>query len=161
VTRPARIALILGLFAAAAALAWSARPQLARIDAAGAGEPALTVATFSSAFCSACRILKPRLAEIIDDFADAPVRFIEYDFTLSKPEGLAARADSDGLASAFVRFAPATGFALLVERETGEIIGMLTINHSRDEMRDAIDNALALALKRRHSSAVVSPFSSR
>lgn len=118
------------------------------------GEPALVAATFSSAWCAACKILEPRLARVIPQFADEPVKFVEYDFTFGGEERNRVAALADGLSpEVYDRFAGATGFTLLIDARSGEIIDMLTASHSPKAMRAAIAQALARARR----AADVSP----
>lgn len=111
-----------------------------------AGEPEIIAATFSSAWCSSCKILEPRLEGVVPDFADQPVKFVKLDFTFGERGDVADLAAREGLAEIYPRFKGATGFTLLVDAQTGEIVDSLTINHSREAMRAAIAQALAKAL---------------
>lgn len=108
-------------------------------------EPEVIAATFSSAWCSSCKILEPRLAKVIPDFADKPVKFVELDFTFGQRDDVEKKARAEGLADIYPRFKGATGFTLLVDRDTGEIIDMLTIDYSKSAMRAALAQALAVA----------------
>jgi len=109
------------------------------------GEPEILAATFSSAFCSACKILEPRLKKVIPSFSDQPVRFIEFDFTFGKTADQRQRAQDLGFYHAYERFKNATGFTLLIDAETGVVIDVLTMNHSQDAMRAAIAQSVAVA----------------
>ena len=111
------------------------------------GEPEIVAATFSSAWCSACKILKPRLSEVIPDFSDRPVKFVEFDFTFGQREEIADQAKAEGLDHIYPQFEGATGFTLLIDADTGEIVDTLTINHSKRAMRAAIAQAAALATR--------------
>ncbi len=128
-----------------AIFALSGRNAEAGSDYEFAGKPEIIVATFSSAWCSSCKILIPRLAKVIPDFADKPVKFVEFDFTFGQRKEIYAQAEAEGLGDLYPRYKGATGFALLVDKETGEILDMLTINHSKQAMRAAISQAVALA----------------
>ncbi len=121
-----------------------------RMPAAGAeyryeGDPEVVAATFASAWCSSCKILMPRLARVIPDFADQPVKFVELDFTFGERKEIEQLAAAEGLAKIYPQFKGATGFTVLVDRDTGEIIDTLTINHSGKAMRAAIAQAIARA----------------
>ena len=128
-----------------AIFALSGRNAAAGSDYQFAGEPEVVAATFSSAWCSSCKILKPRLADVIPDFAEQPVKFVEFDFTFGQREEIYEQAEAEGLGDLYPRYKGATGFTLLIDKETGEIIDMLTINHSKRAMRAAIAQAVALA----------------
>ncbi len=129
----------------AVVFALSGRTSATGADYALDREPEVIAATFSSAWCSACKILEPRLAKVIPDFADKPVKFVELDFTFGQREEVEAKARAEGLAEIYPRFEGATGFTLLVDRETGEIIDRLTVDYSQSAMRSALARALAVA----------------
>jgi len=111
--------------------------------------PEVVAVTFASAWCSSCKILEPRLAEVIPDFADKPVKFVELDFTFGQRAELEEKAKAEGLDEIYPRFKGATGFTLLVDTDTHEIIDSLTINHSENAMRAALARAIAVAEKTR------------
>lgn len=135
--------LVLGVMA----FAVSGRTSATGADYALAREPELIAVTFASAWCSSCKILEPRLASVIPDFADKPVKFIELDFTFGQRGELEQQARAEGLADIYPRFKGATGFTLLVDKDTGEIIDTLTIDYSKQAMRAALARALALAMQ--------------
>jgi thiol-disulfide isomerase/thioredoxin len=109
------------------------------------GAPEIIAATFESAWCSSCKILVPRLSQVVPDFADKPVKFVSLDFTFGQRDDIQAQAEAEGLAELYPRFKGATGFTLLVDADTGEILDSLTVNHSTQAMRAAIAQSLALA----------------
>ncbi len=110
-------------------------------------EPEVIAATFSSAWCSSCKILKPRLAEVMPGFADKPVKFVELDFTFGERGDIEDQARAEGLEKIYPRFKGATGFTLLVDRETGEILDSLTVSYDKNAMRSAIAQAIAIAAR--------------
>ena len=109
------------------------------------GPPEIVAATFYATWCSPCRVMEPRLAEVAPSFADKPVKFVKLDFTFGERKELEDLAGREGLAGPYRQFAGATGFTLLVDRETGEIIDMLTMDHSARAMRAAIAQSIAIA----------------
>ncbi|MEO1150524.1 MAG: thioredoxin domain-containing protein [Pseudomonadota bacterium] len=136
----------------AAALTGAALWQGAKRVRAGAAErqivgPAsaqtdLVAVTFASAWCGPCKILQPRLAAVRPDFADRPVRFVTLDFTMGESAGYADLAQTEGFTQAYRRYEGATGFTVLVNRHTGDVVDVLTADHSRDTMRTALNKAL-------------------
>lgn len=108
-------------------------------------KPEIIAATFSSAWCSSCKILEPRLEALVPDFADKPVKFVKLDFTLGQRGAVAEKAEREGLAHLYPQFKGATGFTLLVDADSGEIVDSLTIRHSEQAMRAAIAQAVAAA----------------
>ena len=128
-----------------AIFAFSGRNSAVGADYELTGEPEIVAATFSSAWCSSCKILKPRLAGVIPSFSGEPVKFVELDFTFGQRGEVEEQAVAEGLGDIYPRFKGATGFTLLVDRDTGEIVDMLTIKHSKAAMRAAIAQAVAIA----------------
>ena len=136
---PAIVVLGVGAFAASGGTAAT------EADYTLGREPELVAVTFASAWCGPCKILQPRLSDVIPGFADKPVKFVDLDFTFGETEGLADKAAAEGLADVYPRFKGATGYTLLVDRDTGEVIDSLTVDHSKPAMRAAIARALAVA----------------
>lgn len=135
------------LIAGLSAFALAGRNSATGADYTLDREPEVIAATFASAWCSSCKILQPRLAEVIPDFAGKPVKFVELDFTFGQRGAVEEQARAEGLEEIYPRFKGATGFTLLVDRDTGEIIDSLTIDHSKPAMRAAIAQALAIAAR--------------
>jgi hypothetical protein len=125
-----------------------ARTPATNVGAAFDGEPQIVAATFASAWCSACKILKPRLAKAIPRLAGEPVRFVEYDFTFGDRPETRGAAERDGIGPLYARLAGATGFTVLVDADTGEVIDTLTINHSAAAMEEAVRRAVAVTAAR-------------
>lgn len=138
------VVLLAAMLVAAAGFALYANKPAASAAAAPAGDEELIAATFNSQWCASCKILKPRLLKIMPEFASEPVRFVEYDLSFG-PDRARAAAAADGLSSVYERFSGATGYTLIIDADTGEIVDMLTVNHSAAAMRDTIRRRLAAA----------------
>lgn len=136
---PAVVLVVVGFFA------FSGRSADIEPDYVHVGEPEVVAATFYATWCSPCRILEPRLSDVIPSFADKPVKFVKLDFTFGKRDEVEALAEREGLADVYRQFGGASGFTLLVDPETGEVIDMLTMDHSSRAMRAAIAQAIAVA----------------
>lgn len=115
------------------------------VSAAYSGAPELIAASFVSAWCASCKILEPRLAKVMPNFAGSPVKFEELDFTFGATPQLAERAAADGYAVVYSRYAGATGFTLLIDRESGEVLDKLTMSDTEQTIRARIDSALRKA----------------
>ena len=136
---PAIVLVVLGVYA------FSGRTADLEPDYVYEGEPEVVAATFYATWYSPCRVLEPRLSDVIPEFADKPVKFVKLDFTFGKRDEVEALATGEGLADVYRKFGGASGFTLLVDRETGEVIDMLTMDHSSRAMRAAIAQAVAVA----------------
>lgn len=115
------------------------------VAAPSAGAPAVIAASFVSAWCGSCKILEPKLARVIPQFAGKPVKFEALDFTFGDRPELAELAAKDGYSVVYARFAGATGFTLLIDSETGEVLDRLTMNDTEASMRERIGRALKRA----------------
>ncbi len=123
------------------------RPVATSVAAEADGPAEVLAVTFSSAWCASCRILKPRLARVIPEFEDAPVKFVEIDFSLGDAAAAREVAAAEGIEAIFDDVAGATGFTLLVDRDTGEVLEMITSSYPEDAMRASIAAALAIAAR--------------
>ena len=142
---------LMGLIALAGLAAWQGtarvRAQAAMQETVGvSSEDAQVVAvTFASAWCGPCKILQPRLTAIRPEFADAPVRFLTLDFTMGESDRYMDVASAEGFGEAYQRFRRATGFTVLVDRNTGEVLDVLTADYSKAAMKSAVHRALTLS----------------
>ncbi|MFN3959495.1 MAG: hypothetical protein ACK4NP_06235 [Parvularculaceae bacterium] len=131
-------------FAAAFAVALAVKGPTPVVSQGSAGAPRLIAASFTSAFCPACRILAPRLAAVMGDFKGEPVEFVEFDFTFGETQALAARAAALGLERLYEANKGATGFTVLVDARSGAVVDTLTMNFAERDISRAIRNALAI-----------------
>jgi len=107
-----------------------------------ASEPRLVAAMFRSSWCSACRIIEPRVEDVREDYEDAAVDWVKFDFTLGRRDGLREMAEAEGLLSIYDEAVGSTGFMLLIDRETGQVFEMITMDYGRDQIREALDRWL-------------------
>ncbi len=133
------------VIAIAVAVSVSARNRSPSIEQSATGAPRVIAASFTSAWCSSCRILEPRLAEAMPAFKSAAIEFVEFDFTFGETEALAARAAEQGLTRLYDANKGATGFTVLVDARSGEIIDTLTMHFSVADIKGALKRALAIA----------------
>lgn len=123
----------------------SVKMRTPQVDAAFDGTPEIIAASFVSAWCASCKILEPRLAKAMPAFAEAPVKFEALDFTFGATPELAERAAADGYAVVYARYAGATGFTLLIDRQSGEVLDKLTMSDTEQSIRARIGAALEKA----------------
>ncbi len=132
-------------FAAALAAAVAIKGPTPVVAQAAQGAPQLIAASFTSAWCSACRILEPRLAEAMPAFKGEAIEFVEFDFTFGETDALAALAASHGLTRLYEANKGATGFTVLVDATSGEIVDTLTMTFTAPDIERAVARALAIA----------------
>ncbi len=140
-------ALPFAIFAAlfAGAVAMAVRSPASGAEQPSAGKPEIVAATFASAWCASCKVLMPKLARVLPGFKGKPVAFVELDFTFGDSDALRAEAQANRIAGVYERNKGATGFTVLVDYDSGEIIDILTMNFSEDALRSAIARAIAIA----------------
>ena len=142
---PRRIVSLAFLAAFGAAAALFLRTPATNAEAAFSGKPEVVAATFASAWCSSCKVLKPKLAKVILGFKNEPVAFVEFDFTFGANDDIRAEAEEYGIETLYDEHKGATGFTVIVDYDTGEVLDTLTMNFSEDAMKSAIARAIAIA----------------
>lgn len=136
------VAVVIAIAVAVSAANRRAAPS---VEQRAAGAPQVIAASFTSAWCSACRILEPRLAEAMPKFKDSAIEFVDFDFTFGEDGKLAALAASHDLTRLYEANKGATGFTVLVDADTGAIIDTLTMNFTAPDIERALERALAIA----------------
>jgi len=135
-----------------AALAIFFAPNFLRSDLIGGAQaaeealeeqPRLVAATFRSSWCGACRVIEPRIEDVQEEYEDAAIDFLRFDFTLGRRGGLRERAEAEGISELFDQLEGRTGFMVLMDRETGDVIEIVTMRYSRENIREALDRGLA------------------
>ena len=107
-----------------------------------ATEPRLVAAMFRSSWCSACRVIQPRIEDVRAEYEDAAIDWVKFDFTLGRRDSLREMAEAEGLASIYNEAAGSTGFMLLIDRDTNQVFEMITMDYGRDQIREALDRWL-------------------
>lgn len=119
---------------------WNTTAQAAAVEE----RPRLVAAMFRSSWCASCRIIEPRIDDVREDYEDAAVEFIRFDFTLGRRGELRERAEDAGISDVFLQLEGRTGFMLLIDRETGQVFEAVTTSYDRDNIRAALDRWLAV-----------------
>lgn len=100
---------------------------------------------FFAEWCGNCKILDPNLKPVMQSLAeDASVAFVMLDMTDKTTTAASAeRAGDLGLADVFGENAGKTGFVLLVDAESGEVIDRIESRDATATIRTKIRNAVA------------------
>ncbi len=107
------------------------------------GSPNLVGAMFYSAWCSACALLDPKLREVAADFDGRAVEFVKFDFSMGPTPELQQSAAALDIAGTYEKNIGATGFMLLVDRRTDEVVTMITSAMSKEDIRAELESAIA------------------
>ncbi len=95
-------------------------------------------------WCASCKILDPKLQVVRPEFDRSDILFLRFDFT---DEGTTFQsnmlAQTIGLAELFERNGGRTGYMVLVDRATGEIISIIRAGDSEDEIHQMLREATA------------------
>jgi thiol-disulfide isomerase/thioredoxin len=133
-----------GLIALCAiALATTAQHTMADEQSA-AEKPQLVGLVFYADWCGTCKVIEPRIDAVKKELADKPVLITRVDLTDD-----ATRAQSQlfanwvGLGEIYQEHASATGFMLLIDPAQPKVIQRITAQHTEQQIRQAIDQALA------------------
>jgi thiol-disulfide isomerase/thioredoxin len=94
---------------------------------------------FRSSWCSACRILEPRVDDVRAEMPDAPIDWIRFNFTWGERDGLRDLAVAEGIAPLYDQFAGSTGFLVLMDRDSGQVFEIITMRYGREEIREALE----------------------
>lgn len=139
---PILAALFLSALPAAPALAlpdWN-EPAASGED----GEPRLVAALFRSGWCGACRVLEPRVEDVRREYDSADIDWVRLDFTWGERGGVRDIAVAEGIAPLYDRLAGRTGFLVLMDRETGQVFEIVTMDYGRDRIREALERWLVV-----------------
>ncbi|MBD3616210.1 MAG: hypothetical protein HUJ22_06505 [Gracilimonas sp.] len=106
-------------------------------------DPAVITMYMYADWCGACQAIKPKMAEAVREFEGEPVLFTKMDmtddFTAHQSKLLASRL---GLSEIFEKNEGMTGFVLLIDAESHEILDKITRDDDTEEMARKITAAL-------------------
>ncbi|WP_375548690.1 thioredoxin family protein [Oceanicaulis alexandrii] len=111
-------------------------------------EPRLVAALFRSNWCGPCKVLEPRYEAVMADYAAAPLERVRFDSSFGRRGVLARRAREEGVSQAYEATAGSTGFVLLIDRETGDVLARISMAYSDADIRGALDHALQVIADR-------------
>lgn len=108
-------------------------------------KPALLVVKFNAEWCVNCRIIAPELkdARSKHNLDDLDVLFVTLDLTDETTRNQATlMAYGLGLDKLYRDNSSRTGFALVVNSETGETVGRITRQHKADDIASIVKRAI-------------------
>ncbi len=116
---------------------------LAAVAHAEPVKPKVVGVLFYANWCSSCKTLDPKIDAIKKDFAGQPILFTRVDFTdnftLEQSDLLAAAMN---LGPAYAEQRRRTGFMLLIDAETKQVLGRLAAAQTETDLKAAIEKAL-------------------
>jgi len=114
-------------------------------EAQTAENPKIVAITMHADWCGTCQELNPKVENVQSDFEDEGVLFEKFDFTddfTIKQSRL--MANWIGIGDLFIESQErgATGYIILIDGETHEVIGRITNEKNENEIRDEISALL-------------------
>lgn len=102
-------------------------------------KPAALVVTMHADWCGTCKRLEPTLSEVRKDVKEKPVLFMKLDLTDADTRGqaeyLAALLE---IGEAYQEYGEKTGFALVIDAETREVVDRLMVDDDQAAMKRKI-----------------------
>jgi len=113
-------------------------------EQAEAGGPEFLAVTFYADWCGSCKVLDPRVEAVKKEFAGENILFTRVDHTDDfTQEQSKLFANLLGIGSIYEEHAPATGFLLLIDMDTNEVLDRLTREDDEEAIKAKIRQALA------------------
>ncbi len=98
---------------------------------------------FYADWCGSCQILDPKIETAEKAFSGKPITFTKLDLTDSKTRAKAEKNSKKlGMESVFAEHGKKTGFFLLVDAESKEVISKITREYTEDQIKSEIKSAL-------------------
>ncbi len=132
--------LIQSLLAATAVLGVLGLTPLHALEPA---QPKVVGLMFYSDTCGSCKILDPKIEAVKGDYTTKPILFATLDHSNDGSKNQAALlAESLGLGKVYADQEKASGYMLLVNPGSGEILAKIDRDMSEAEIKTAFDEAL-------------------
>ena len=102
-------------------------------------KPAVYAVAFHSDNCGSCKVLGPKMGEAVSGFEADDLQVVKFDLTDEVTSAAAlATATSHNWTEIYTSNAPKTGFVLLIDGETNEVLAKITKTMSADEIKAEI-----------------------
>ncbi|MEX0771236.1 MAG: thioredoxin family protein [Balneolaceae bacterium] len=109
----------------------------------GAESPALIGVKMDAEWCPKCKVMNPKLEEVMPEFQGEDILFLKFnmtdDFTIYQTSLLAKRL---GLTELFEQHKGQTGYMVIVDAHTHEVIKRLNSDLSEEELKTQIAELL-------------------
>lgn len=108
--------------------------------------PKVLAVEFYADWCNSCKELMPRMVEIRKSYQNKQVMVVRFDMTDDYTKAQASfMASYAGLAEVYKKGGGKTGFIALVDAKTKEILGVINVKKTVEEIPKMIDDAITKA----------------
>jgi len=138
--RVATVALAIGLLGLFAACSKDKDSKSKTTSASkSAGTSQLIAVKFHADYCKSCKAIAPTIEAVKKNFSAKNVQFVTLDFTTDDSKAAAAKlAKAHGLTAIMDKHGPKTGFVLLVNAKSHEVLERLTKKQNAAEWTTSI-----------------------
>ena len=119
--------------------------------------PDVYVMMFSAEWCAPCRIVEPRLNEVLTKLNDPGIEYVNIDISTGNGDLNAHTVFDRGLVSQYNTWLGITGFAAIVDGDTKRTLGCVNLTYDTETMAQHIKNLKALAATNEVSFDVTCP----
>lgn len=106
-------------------------------------EAAIIAVKMDAEWCGYCRVMNPKLDEVMPEFINESILFVKFnmtnEFTLAQSRLLAKRMD---LLEVFDAQQGKTGYMLLIDSGSGDVLKRLDSDLSKEELKTEIQKVL-------------------
>jgi len=106
-------------------------------------DPSVIGVKMDAEWCGKCQVLNPKLSNVMPEFEDSEILFVFFDmtndFTTQQAGFLANRL---GLTDLYNEHKGRTGYMVLLNAETGEVLHTLQSDQSEEELKKDIKSVL-------------------
>lgn len=99
-------------------------------------KPSVYVAAFHADWCGSCKELGPKLMSAVGGFKATQMQLVKLDLTDDKTSATSMEtAKAHQWGDIYSQYAPKTGFALIIDAKTNEVLSKITKDMSTDDIK--------------------------
>lgn len=117
------------------------QPTEVRTDAK-ARKPKVLIVSFHADWCSVCQALGPKMKEVFPEIKKDPYLLVKLDLTDRESNQAEYMLASLGLSKIWEQYGRKTGFALVIDTQTKEVLHTLNASENPEEMVAEIRSAI-------------------
>jgi len=119
--------------------------------------PDIYVVMFRADWCAPCKIVEPRLKNVLQSFNDPRIEYVNIDIGNGNGELNAHTVFDRGLVQQYNTWLGVTGFAAIVDGDTKQTMGCVNMTYDRETMARHIRNLQVNAQRNQASFDITCP----